>query len=123
MYPRLRFVALFLVVVSAFCCESNVAVGQLPRILGGQATDDFPAVGIVGSLRRGGFCSGTLITTSHVLTAAHCAEVIEDSTSGTFEVDGRRYETINVFIHPDFNRRTYANDIAILAVERAGHGD
>ncbi len=91
-----------------------MAVGQLPRILGGQATDDFPAVGIVGSLRRGGFCSGTLITTSHVLTAAHCAEVIEDSTSGTFEVDGRRYETINVFIHPDFNRRTYANDIAIL---------
>ena len=109
-----------ILVVSFFCCylttpyAPGVASAQIPRILGGQETDDYPSVGIVGSQRRGGFCSGTLITSTHVLTAAHCADVIESRTSGTFELAGQVYETADVFIHPNFNPRTYANDLAIL---------
>ncbi len=106
-----------------FLCGSfspdHAATAQqiMPRILLGDQTDDYEAVGIVGSVGRGGFCSGTLITDSHVLTAAHCAEFIEAANRGTFELSGRVYGTINVFIHPDYNSRTLANDIAILQLD------
>ncbi len=85
-----------------------------PRIILGQPTDDFPSVGIVGSVKNGGFCTGTLITETHVLTAAHCAEMIESQTKGTFEVRGQLYQTAKVTMHQDYDPVTAANDIAIL---------
>jgi Trypsin len=86
----------------------------LDRILQGQETSDYPAVGIVGSERNGEFCTGTLISTTHVLTAAHCAEVIEGATRGTFRLGDQVYETEAVLIHPDYNGDDFANDIAVL---------
>jgi hypothetical protein len=97
--------------------ESAVAQDRVPRILLGEETDEFPAVGIVGSVRSGGFCTGTLITPTHVLTAGHCAEVIEGPTSGTFQLGDQIYGTANVVIHPDYNFFTLANDIAILQLD------
>jgi hypothetical protein len=102
-----------LVFTSTFASTSE-AQQISARILQGEETDDYEAVGIVGSLQRSGFCSGTLITDSHVLTVAHCAEAIESQTSGTFELGGTIYRTTDVFIHPDYNSRTLVNDIAIL---------
>lgn len=86
----------------------------LPRIINGQPTDDYEAVGIVGSTSWGGFGTGTLISPTHVLTAAHVADEIDRATDGIFEIDGQVYATIAIFIHPDYNSRTLANDIAIL---------
>jgi hypothetical protein len=113
--------ALFLPLLLAFAAPDCRLDAQqaIPRILQGQETDDFPSVGIVGSLRNGGFCTGTLITPTDVLTAAHCAIVIDGPQQGTFELDGQIYRTAEIAIHPGFNNFTLGNDIAILRLNEA----
>lgn len=96
--------------------DSFVSGPRVPRILQGIETDDFPAVGIVGSVQDGGFCTGTLIGPRHVLTAAHCMELIPGGESGTFEVEGQVYSTVEIVIHPDYQPRTLDNDLAIMVL-------
>ena len=92
------------------------------RILNGDQTDSFESVGIVGSMQFGGFCSGTLISPLHVLTAAHCAEVTTGDTDGTFIIDGELYLTSRVFIHPAYDEETLDNDIAIYELSEEVSG-
>jgi hypothetical protein len=84
------------------------------RIINGTPTDDFESVGIVGSLSWGEFGSGTLISSRHVLTAGHCAELMQGDRDGTFELNGELYVTSSVRIHPSYNPQTLANDLAVL---------
>ena len=55
------------------------------RIVNGTPTSGFPSVGLVGD-SRGSFCSGTLISPTHVLTAGHCAIGV-GNTQGRFVVE------------------------------------
>lgn len=91
------------------------------RLESGQATSDFPAVGLVGD-SGGFFCSGTLIDATHVLTAGHCADGVADA-SGRFAVGGRTYSTRDVTVHPNYNRSRIgtdaANDLAIFELTQA----
>lgn len=77
------------------------------------------------------FCTGTLISDTVVLTAAHCVDVarynarnpvamdpdelgIHIGATPTAGLQGDVYATVEVLIHPQYDRRDLYNDIALI---------
>lgn len=98
-----------------------------PRVVNGRE----PVPGEVSALvyvRAGGsICSGTLVDTNHVITAGHCVASSGGATKSpsSFTVGwsptGALPPTMwvgvsQVALHPDYNDRTYVNDIAVLTL-------
>ena len=99
--------------------QEDGITGGIQRIVNGEQTDQFPAVGFVGPLG----CTGTLISPTHVLTAAHCTEGV-GNTAGSFEVNGQTYRTTSIVNHPDYNANDFGagHDLAILVLDRPVEG-
>ncbi|XP_013172748.1 PREDICTED: transmembrane protease serine 9-like [Papilio xuthus] len=104
-----------------------------PRIIGGSAArlGQFPYQAglisdIVGTSNRG-VCGGSLVTTSRVVTAAHCwfdgrnqgwrFTVVLGSI--TLFSGGTRLETTNVVMHNNWNPSTARNDVAVIRLNSA----
>jgi len=93
------------------------------RIVGGQAVEknEYPwQVALVRTGRNQPFCGGSLLTSTTVITAAHCATSVSD-----FEVlvgehditrgDGeQRVKPSSWTSHPSYNSNTQDNDFAIV---------
>ena len=108
---------------SALCgCSTNSAV--LSRIVGGE-TATGQTWGWAASLRystsNSHFCGGSIISDSHILTAAHCTQKLQSVALVTVFVgsinlgsSGQQRSVSNIYIHPSYSSSTYINDISIL---------
>ena len=117
------------ILVSAFLllsCDgrrpAQVVVDQRSSpIVGGTSDDSHPDV--VALIRGGGRpgCTGTLISTNVVVTAAHCVEASSTTPEVFFGSDvtlpGQARAVSYVRRHPTFDRSTLANDLAIVVLD------
>jgi len=106
-------------------CQCGVKGGaDNNRIVGGQETEEHEYPWQVGLVRRDEhipWCGGTLISSTHVLTAAHCTEGSAASSIrvllGEHNIADSVYNRVDVaeiINHPNYNSQTLDNDYAIL---------
>ncbi|WP_232803941.1 trypsin-like serine protease [Motilimonas sp. E26] len=121
-------------VVAALLAPVQVMAAELddqvvtPRIVGGDNANQEDWGFYTQLVSRQGnrsYCGASYLGNAYVLTAAHC--VVGDSPSqvavkvGGYNyaaADGQRANVSQIFIHPQYNTATLANDIAILKLDR-----
>jgi secreted trypsin-like serine protease len=97
-------------------------------IVGGTVTTTtaYPYVVQITDASQNQFCGGTLVTSTKVITAAHC--MVGETTSTIRVVSGRTYlngtngtvSTVSsIWRHPNFSTTTYSNDVVVLTLSAA----
>ena len=133
----LSLVATLWGVLPVAATSSQIEVPQID-VVGGSEVDPagtYPFV--VPLLRTSGlpdvwgaqFCGGSLVRLDVVLTAAHCVSLSTSNEPDEVAVAVGRHDLRNdeegeiigvleIIVHPDFNPRTLAHDLALLRLER-----
>lgn len=120
-----------LLVNAVVASDYNIVFGDAPEglispeVVGGKEAPVGKygyTAGIRSSADGQSFCGGTLISKTHVITAAHCVEGgIKYVSVGTHynngSIDGEQIKVANVTSHPKFNSpMALAHDIAIVTL-------
>ncbi|ODM99897.1 Coagulation factor XI, partial [Orchesella cincta] len=135
----------YLVILVIFICRSygqtnfaGIPCGKqfdrVPKIVGGIPTfqNEFPWV---VSLKRHGkhFCSGVIVHSRFVLTAAQCVTFKKSIKLSTLSVttgeyflnlpeepnDATNYSVENILIHPNYDKTTHEFDIAMIRLKKS----
>jgi len=129
--PR-RFAATALVVVAVLVGAVHLASpatasapARLPAITGGAPTQISSDPWDVALIQRDTLCSGSMIAPTWVLTAAHCVSGLQPSgisayvglTNLTQRGPANQVAVAGVFVHPQWDSSTYANDLALLQLQ------
>lgn len=105
---------------SSSTCGCSVRSASLTRIVGGQAAE-FNTWGWAVSLTIGNsLCGGSIISSSWIITAAHCvygrsANSILVYAGSSVRASGTQIKSVqNIHIHSSYSPSTLINDIALL---------
>ncbi|XP_071453405.1 trypsin-1-like [Hetaerina americana] len=118
--------------LSAKCGCSCGLSGHKSRIVGGERVRPHEFPWLAALVRDGRlYCSASLITSEHLLTAAHCLRGFEKKdikvvlgahgrkkilVSGKGESEIRNLAKVS--LHPSFDSLTFDNDVAVLTIDR-----
>merc|ERR1739844_383626 len=96
--------------------------GSNDKIVGGQEASPHQFPWQVGLFFDGYFCGGSIITSKHILTAAHCADGVfkHEVVIGAHEIRDPSNKIIDAYsptVHPEWDSYNLANDLAILELE------
>jgi len=104
------------------------------RIVGGRPADPDEWPWLAALVHRDGagsgqYCGATLISSTHVLTAAHCLEPFKQEDIlvklGEYDFDqagetgDQTFRVANMRLHRQYDTTTYENDIAVIKLDRA----
>jgi secreted trypsin-like serine protease len=118
----------------SYTCDSSAECGcskrttvYISKIIGGEPVNVSHPWGWIASLRRDDMhqCGASLISPSHVITAAHCVNDIGslNRLSLNFGITNLSYigqlrNVTKMFVHPLYDQGSYYNDLAILRLDK-----
>lgn len=124
-----------MIAVFSLALTAHAAGPPPPPIVGGEQTDDWPAVGALAVCGDtcDTFCTATLIAPSWILTAAHCVDEVKDTPPGgvaflvgpAADNPDAQAAVVSWQQHPDFGVREVAGtptltyDLALGELEQA----
>jgi secreted trypsin-like serine protease len=119
--------SLTIAMISLGALAAQAGAAASPRVMGGAETltGEFPWQVALTDGIGATFCGGTLISSTRVLTAGHCAlHAPQDSMNVTAGIrdlnsrDGQRSAIASISIHPEYNDDEWSgairNDVAVL---------
>ncbi|GAB0090074.1 hypothetical protein DMENIID0001_047400 [Sergentomyia squamirostris] len=122
MICRSEFLCFLLLPLIAQCAKLEDISG---RIVGGQsaASGQFPYQVSVQETERSHSCGGSIVSSTWILTSAYCTLDKEPGKttilagSHLITLGGTRYGIDKIVSHPDYNSKTFQNDIGMMRTD------